>query len=81
MTKYRMDRPGLRRTVPPAATSVIESEAKMAKRGPRQLVKMRSTESHHLYLTTKNRRNNDKRLELKKYDPVLRKHVVYRETR
>ncbi len=53
----------------------------MARRGPRQLVKMRSTESHHLYLTSKNRRNNDKRLELKKYDPVLRKHVVYRETR
>jgi len=58
-----------------------ESEAKMAKKGPRQLVKMRSTVSHHLYLTSKNRRNNDKRLELKKYDPVLRKHVVYRETR
>jgi len=53
----------------------------MAKKGPRQLVKMRSTVSHHLYLTSKNRRNNDKRLELKKYDPVLRKHVVYRETR
>ena len=49
----------------------------MARKGPRQLVKMRSTESHHLYLTSKNRRNNDKRLELKKYDPVLRKHVVY----
>ena len=56
-------------------------EANMAKRGPRQLVRMRSTESHHVYLTTKNRRNNDKRLELRKYDPVLRKHVVYRETR
>lgn len=53
----------------------------MAKRGPRQLVKMRSTESHHVYLTSKNRRNNDKRLELRKFDPVLRKHVVYRETR
>jgi len=53
----------------------------MAKRGPRQLVRMRSTESHHVYLTSKNRRNNDKRLELRKFDPVLRKHVVYRETR
>ena len=62
-------------------TSGSVTEAKMAKKGPRQLVKMRSTESHHLYLTSKNRRNNDKRLELKKYDPVLRKHVVYRETR
>ena len=35
----------------------------MAKKGPRQLVRMRSTESHHVYLTSKNRRNDDKRLE------------------
>ena len=53
----------------------------MAKRGPRQLVKMRSTESAHMYLTTKNRRNNPNRMELKKYDPTLRKHVIYRETK
>lgn len=53
----------------------------MARRGPRQLVKMRSTESDHMYLTSKNRRNSTARLELKKYDPTLRKHVVYRETK
>ena len=53
----------------------------MAKKGPRQLVKMRSTESSHMYLTTKNRRNNPGRLELKKFDPTLRKHVIYRETK
>lgn len=53
----------------------------MAKRGPRQLIKMRSTESSHMYLTTKNRRNDTGRLELKKYDPNVRRHVVYRESR
>jgi large subunit ribosomal protein L33 len=53
----------------------------MARRGPRVLVKMRSTESAHFYLTEKNRRNDTGRLELKKYDPVVRRHVVYRETR
>lgn len=53
----------------------------MAKRGPRVLVKMRSTESAHFYLTEKNRRNDTGRMELKKYDPVVRRHVVYRETR
>lgn len=53
----------------------------MAKRGPRVLVKMRSTESAHFYLTEKNRRNDTGRLELKKFDPVVRRHVVYRETR
>lgn len=33
----------------------------------------------HFYTTTKNRRNTTEKLELKKYDPVVRKHVVYKE--
>ena len=53
----------------------------MAKRGPRQLVKMRSTESTHMYITSKNRRNNPNRMELRKFDPVLRRHVIYREAK
>lgn len=31
------------------------------------------------YSTTKNRRNTTERLELKKYNPVLRKHTVHKE--
>jgi large subunit ribosomal protein L33 len=31
------------------------------------------------YSTTKNRRNTTQRMELKKYNPVLRKHTVHRE--
>lgn len=53
----------------------------MAKKGNRIVVKLRSTESGHMYITYKNRRNTQHRLELRKYDPLLRKHVVYRETR
>lgn len=53
----------------------------MAKKGVRVVIKMRSTESAHMYITEKNRRNNPQRLELKKYDPFLRRHVLYRETR
>lgn len=51
------------------------------KKGVRGVIKMRSTESSHMYVTFKNRRNNPQRLELKKYDPTLRRHVIYRETR
>jgi len=51
------------------------------KKGARVLVKMRSTESHHMYWTEKSRRNDPQRLELRKFDPVLRKHVVYREAK
>ena len=53
----------------------------MAKKGPRVLIKMRSTESSHMYLTEKNRRNDSPRLELRKYDPMVRRHVIYRETK
>jgi large subunit ribosomal protein L33 len=53
----------------------------MAKKGNRTLVKMRSTESGHMYYTEKNRRNDTGRLELKKFDPLVRHHVIYREAK
>jgi large subunit ribosomal protein L33 len=53
----------------------------MAKKGNRMLIKLRSTESGHMYISYKNRRNDPQRLEIKKYDPLLRKHVIYRETK
>ena len=31
------------------------------------------------YVTTKNRRNTTERIELKKYNSVLRKHTVHKE--
>ncbi|MFP6797133.1 MAG: 50S ribosomal protein L33 [Pseudomonadales bacterium] len=33
----------------------------------------------HYYTTTKNKRLSPDKLELKKYDPVVRRHVIYRE--
>lgn len=33
----------------------------------------------HYYTTTKNKRNTPNKLAFKKYDPVLRKHVMYNE--
>lgn len=35
----------------------------------------------HYYTTAKNKRNHPAKLELKKYDPVARKHVVYKEAK
>ncbi len=35
----------------------------------------------HYYTTTKNRRLHPEKLEVKKYDPRIRKHVVYKETK
>ena len=54
----------------------------MAKKtGNRETIKMKSTESPHMFTTTKNKRNNPDRIELKRYDPVVRRHVLYKETR
>tara|TARA_A100001011_G_C13809636_1_gene634342 strand:+ start:22 stop:177 length:156 start_codon:yes stop_codon:yes gene_type:complete len=35
----------------------------------------------HYYTTDKNKRNNPDKLEFKKYDPVVRKHVMYKEAK
>lgn len=35
----------------------------------------------HFYIATKNKKTMTEKLEIKKYDPVARKHVLYKETR
>ena len=52
-----------------------------SKKGNRIVIKLKSSESGHTYTTMKNRRNDPSRIELKKYDPIVRKHVSYRETK
>ena len=53
----------------------------MAGKGHRVQVKLKSSESPHIYYVMKNKQNTPDRLELKKYDPVVRKHVTYKESR
>lgn len=52
----------------------------MAK-GAREYVKLKSTESPEQYWTVKNKRNTTQRLELKKYDKRLKKHVIFKEAK
>lgn len=47
----------------------------------REKIKMKSTESPSVYWTIKNKRNSTERIELKKYDKVLKKHVVFKEAK
>ena len=53
----------------------------MAKKdGPRMLIRLESTAgTGYFYTTEKNRRNTEQKLERKKYDPVVRKHVIFKE--
>lgn len=47
---------------------------------PRELIKLVSSAgTGHFYTTTKNAKLHKEKLELKKYDPKAKKHVVYQE--
>jgi ribosomal protein L33 len=45
------------------------------------IVKLRSTESSHLRYDNRNKKRVEKKLALKKYDPTLRKTVLYKEVK
>ncbi|MGB9252792.1 MAG: 50S ribosomal protein L33 [Mycobacterium sp.] len=54
----------------------------MARNEIRLIVKLRSTAgTGYTYVTRKNRRSDPDRLTLKKYDPVVRRHVDFQEER
>ena len=46
------------------------------------LIKMvSSADTGFFYVTRKNPRTKTEKMELKKYDPVVRKHVVFKESK
>jgi len=53
----------------------------MAKSGNRVIVKLKSTQSAYFYTTTKNKRNTPGKLTFRKYDPIVQKHVLFRESK
>lgn len=51
----------------------------MAK-GVREKIRLISSAgTGHFYTTTKNKRNMPEKMEIMKFDPVVRKHVTYKE--
>lgn len=54
----------------------------MARDNIRPVIRIRSTAgTGYTYVTKKNRRNDPGRIVLRKYDPVVRRHVEFREER
>ncbi len=48
----------------------------------RPIVRLRSTAgTGYSYVTRKNRRNDPERMSLRKYDPIVRRHVEFKESR
>jgi large subunit ribosomal protein L33 len=53
----------------------------MAK-GAREKIKLESSAgTGHFYTTSKNKRTMTQKMEIKKFDPKVRKHVMYKEAK
>lgn len=54
----------------------------MASKAIREKIRMVSSAgTGHFYTTTKNKRTTPEKIEMRKYDPVVRQHVVYKEAK
>jgi large subunit ribosomal protein L33 len=53
----------------------------MAKSAREKIRLVSSEGTGHFYTTTKNKRNMPDKMEIRKYDPVARKHVIYKEAK
>ena len=54
----------------------------MAGNSKRDIIQLESSAgTGYRYTETKNKRLHPERLEFRKYDPVVRKHVVFKETK
>ena len=53
----------------------------MAKSVREKIRLVSSAGTGHFYTTTKNKRNMPEKMEIKKFDPVVRQHVAYKEAK
>lgn len=54
----------------------------MAKGTAREKIRLVSSAgTGHFYTATKNKRNQPEKMEISKFDPVVRKHVSYKEAK
>ena len=53
----------------------------MAKPTREKIRLVSSAGTGHFYTTTKNKRNMPEKMEIKKFDPKVRKHVTYKEAK
>jgi large subunit ribosomal protein L33 len=59
----------------------LPREFAMAKTNVVQIKLVSSADTGYFYVTKKNARTQTGKLELKKYDPVARKHVIFKESK
>ncbi len=65
----------------PAAQAALQQRRPMAKSNTVQIRLVSTADTGYFYVTKKNARSATGKLELKKYDPVARKHVAFKEAK
>jgi large subunit ribosomal protein L33 len=75
--------PGLARVVARASPGLLEPTLHDSSRRPmRENIRLVSSAgTGFTYYTTKNKRTQTNKLEMKKYDPIKREHVVFKEAK
>ena len=53
----------------------------MAKSARDKIRLVSSAGTGHFYTTDKSKKNTPEKMEMRKYDPVARKHVIYKEAK
>jgi large subunit ribosomal protein L33 len=65
----------------PRASRHIKGTLKMAKAAMIKIKLLSTADTGYFYVTKKNARTKTEKLAFKKYDPVVRKHVEFKETK
>ena len=67
---------------PSGPTIHIIGKLNMAKKGARENIKLESTaKTGYFYVTQKNKKQTKDKINIKKYDPKVRKHVEFKEVK
>ena len=53
----------------------------MAKSASDKIKLVSSAGTGHFYTTMKNKKNTPGKMQMRKYDPTIRKHVIYKEAK
>jgi large subunit ribosomal protein L33 len=64
-----------------AARRLVEGRSAMAKAASLKIKLLSTADTGYFYVTKKNARTKTDKLTFKKYDPVARKHVEFKETK
>jgi large subunit ribosomal protein L33 len=66
---------------PPQATNIVQGTIKMAKATTVKIRLVSTADTGFFYVTRKNSRNMTGKMVKRKYDPVARKHVEFKEAK